>query len=497
MVSRLSPLRWLPVALALAIVPVAASAKRAPETPSPAPSAAVPVPVATAEPPDVAIPKLQAALKKDPNDRDALTKYARYMYAIRRPDQSLAAARKLEQLGVKTAEVYFYEGASLEDLGDDKDALPELQKAADLAPTNAAVLVRLADLLLKQNHGAEAERVAQRAITFNKDDPSAYDTLGMVYAAEKKYDDSRKQFEIAYKKNGKDPSSLMLEAQTYVDQQAPQYAIDIYDRILATDKNDKDAIYGKAHAYAAAGQVANAVKQYDQLLALDPKNVQVELEIAGLYVSHQQDADAQKAFQRAVDDHPGMSLPLITYGQYWYSKKDANRAVALWKQALGAKGDDSDALNVLAQYSMSAGKFADAAGYFTKLISVVGPQGASAELYLGLGQAYVGQQRFQQARDAFHKAFDLHADPITAMSLAQSDLKLKDYKEAADLAETVKKKAPDFAKAQPIVYLVAAQAYEGLHQTAAAKENYKQLLSYAPKNSDLAKQAADGIKRLR
>ncbi|MDE2573324.1 MAG: tetratricopeptide repeat protein, partial [bacterium] len=328
-------------------------------------------------------------------------------------------------------------------------------------------------------------------------DASAYDTLGMVYAAEKKYDEARKQFDVAAKMAPKDPSAMMLEAQTYIDQKMTRSAIDVYDRILAGDKNNKDAVYGKAHAYASAGQIAQAVEQYNLLLAQDPKNLQIELEVAELYAAHNQDADAQKSFQKAVDDHPGASAPLITYGQYWYGKKQPDKAVAAWKQALGSKGDDPDALNVLAQYSMSAGKFSDAAGYLNKLIGAVGPQGATPDLYLGLGQAYMGENQPQQAHDAFRKAYDMHQDPVTAMSLAQADLKLKNYKEAADLAETVKKKAPAFVKQQPVVYLVAAQAYEGLHQTAAAKENYKQLLSYAPKNSDLAKQASDAIKRLR
>ncbi|TAM72686.1 tetratricopeptide repeat protein [bacterium] len=495
--SRVSALRWPLIALALALVPLSASAKGPAPTPTASASAsAAPVPVATPEPPDVAIPKLQAALKKDPNDRDALLKWAQYMYIVKRPDQTVAATQKLEQLGVKTAEVYYYEGVAYSDLGNEKDATASLQRAADLAPTNASVLVRLADLLLKEKRGADAERVAQRAITFNKNDASAYDTLGMVYAAEKKYDDARKQFEIAGKMEPKDTSALMLEAQTYLDQKTPQYAIDIYNRVLATNKDSRDAIYGKAHAYAQAGQISDAVKQYDALLQLDPKNVQIELEVAGLYAAHQQDADAQKAFQKAVDDHQGLSLPLITYGQYWYTKKEPDKAVTLWKQALGPKGDDPDALNVLAQYAMSAGKFADASNYLSKLISVLGPSGATPDLYLGLGQAYMAQNQAQKAHDAFRKAYDMHADPVTAMSLAQADLRVKNYKEAADLAETVKKKASDFAKQQPVVYLVAAQAYEGLHQTAAAKENYQKLLSYAPKNSDLAKQATDAIKRL-
>ncbi|MDE2572002.1 MAG: tetratricopeptide repeat protein, partial [bacterium] len=165
--SRVSDLRWPLIAAVIAITPVAASARGSAPTPSPSPSAALAVPVATPEPPDIAIPKLQAALKKDPNDRDALLKYAQYMSVVKRPDQALIAAQKLEQLGVKTAEVYYYEGVSYEDMGDAKDALAALQKASDLAPTNAGVLVRLADLLLKENRGADAERVAQRAITFN------------------------------------------------------------------------------------------------------------------------------------------------------------------------------------------------------------------------------------------------------------------------------------------------------------------------------------------
>ena len=60
------------------------------------------------------------------------------------------------------------------------------------------ILAQLAEVYLKENRAADAERVAKRAVTFNKDQPVALMTLGSIYAAEQKYDDARAQFEAAF-----------------------------------------------------------------------------------------------------------------------------------------------------------------------------------------------------------------------------------------------------------------------------------------------------------
>jgi cytochrome c-type biogenesis protein CcmH/NrfG len=150
-------------------------------TPSPVPSA---LPTASPEPPNVAIPRLEAKLKENPNDQQTMAQLAAEFLQINRPDLAAQLSHHLIQIGDKTAQVYYFDGVAMEQLGNDQVGTYDLEQASNLDPTNLGVLAQLAEVYLKQNRPADAERVAKRGATFNKTEPEALMTLGSVYAAD-------------------------------------------------------------------------------------------------------------------------------------------------------------------------------------------------------------------------------------------------------------------------------------------------------------------------
>src|SRR5581483_5141632 len=168
-----------------------------------------------------AIPRLESALKANPGDKTSMSELAADYVQINRPDLAIQLTQKLLAGGEKNAQVYFYDGVSQAALGHQKEALSDLENASNLEPTNAAVLGALTNMYLQLKRPQDAERVAKRAVTFNPND-----------------------------ENAQDPHPLVLEAQTYVAQNAIARAEQLYGRATQVDPNSMDALVGKGQLEA-------------------------------------------------------------------------------------------------------------------------------------------------------------------------------------------------------------------------------------------------------
>ncbi len=241
--------------------------KKATPSPSPSPSA---LPTASPEPPSVAIPRLVAKLKANPNDQIALAQLAAEYLQVSRPDIALQYTQHLLQMGDKTAQVYYYDGFAYEQLGQLPSATYDLEQASNLDPTNLGILAELSGIYLRENRFNDAERIAKRAVTFNKNDPGALETLGSVYASEQHFDDARAQFEAAFAINPKDTGALFQIVTTYAQQDNIPMALASIGRILAIDPRNIQALVFKADLYARQHDDAHATAAYDDAIVAAP-----------------------------------------------------------------------------------------------------------------------------------------------------------------------------------------------------------------------------------
>ena len=304
-------------------------------TGSPSPAAS---PTATPEPLDVQVPRLEAKLKTDPNDKPTMTQLAQDYYSINRPDLALGLSQKLLAAGDKTAQTYYIDGVANAALGHEKEAIGDLESASNLEPTNAAVLGTLTTLYLRANRPADAERIAKRAITFNKTDENSIVTYGQVLAAEQKYDDARTQFEAAAKLAPTDPHPVVLEAQTYASQNAIALAAQEFDRAVAIDPKSAEALSGKAKSRGVQHDVPVAIDTYNKLLALattDEEKAAVSDQMARLYAVEKMNSQADAAYRNAIATYPKVPAAHLQYGDYLAFTKDNAGAVREWTAAAG------------------------------------------------------------------------------------------------------------------------------------------------------------------
>ena len=448
-------------------------------SPSPSPSA---LPTATPEPPQVAIPKLQAKLKANPNDQEAMTQLAGQFLSINRPDFAAQLTQHLLQMGDKTAQVYYLDGFAMDQLGKEDVAISDLEQAENLDPSNLGVLEQLTELYLKANRFTDAERIANRSLVLNKGDAASYSMLGSVYAAEQKYDDARAQFQIAANKDPKNADPLFQIAQTYASQDNIPLALQEVAKVLALDPKNLQALVFKADLYARQHDDEKASSAYDDAIVAAPDDaakVQIVVRKAAYFAGEKKDSQAESIFLQGIAQYPKVPQIYVAYGDYLAGQKQYDKAKTQWLAALAIDNNDANALSRLAQLAMAQQKFADAIGYLKRLTSIQ-PDPAAFQT---LGQAYSYLHDYANSKDACSKAFQLQRTPQLLGCIAGADFELKNYKEAAQIFDVLDNNAKGFLDENPQLLFVAGKCYQQTNQREKAVGAYKRLLPMIKKSS--------------
>lgn len=489
--------RLVPAILGLAAAAFVAAAGVHPVTAAPKPAATAtptpaPSPSATPEPLDRAIPRLEAKLKTDPNDKQSMTELAADYLQINRPDLAEKLTQRLLQAGTKTAQVYYFDGLAQAALNHPKEALASLEQAANLEPTNPGVLGTLTSSYLQANRPQDAERVAKRAVTFNKDDKNAYLAYGSVLAAEGKFDEARQQLELAAKIDPKDVRPILLEAQTYTSQNAIALAAQLYDRAVAVDPTSVEALVGKARIAATQHNVKDAIASYEAILKLqtDPTDkASVIDQEAIVYANEKMSGEAEAAYKRAIAEYPNVLSAHTAYGEYLLNAKDNAGAEREFIAGAGPNRDQADALARLGQLYASQAQYQKAVDQF-KRVSEIAPNDPRSHLLLGA--TYSANKQFDKAATEFKASYQLQHTPDALLGLGQADLQTRNYNECAQVYDAIDKGAPDISRQNPQVLFGLGQCYQGAKQPDKAKAAYQKLLAMVKPGS----QAANEVKAL-
>lgn len=449
--------------------------------PSPSPSAAAaPSPTAAPETLDHAIPRLEAVVKADPNNKDAMVELATYYMQANRADLASQLTQKLLQGGTKNAQVYFLDGISQSAMGNADAGITSMEQAANLEPTNIDVLKALTEMYMRANRSSDAERVAKRAITFNPNSKDAAENYGFVLAVEKKYDEARAQFQAAAKLDPKDPHPIVLEAQTYEDGNSLALAMPLLDRALAIDPKNIEALQSKAELASALHDVKTAIATYELIfvqLVNDGQKASLVDQEALVYAREKQDSDADALFRKAIDSYGSLAGAHMAYGDYLAAKATPDKAGAVreWTAALGPNRDNPEALARLGQAAAESNDINKAIENYKRLTEVAPNDPRS---YLLLGQAYMVNKNWEPARDAFKASFNISHSADSLVGLAAADQQSRNYTEAIQIYESLDKNAAPLIKANPSILYAMGNAYKSANQMQKAKATYVRFLAF-------------------
>ncbi|MHB8197401.1 MAG: tetratricopeptide repeat protein [Vulcanimicrobiaceae bacterium] len=462
-------------------------------TPSPSPSAE---PTATPEPPQIAIPRLQAKLKKNPDDQAAMASLAAEFLQINRPDYALPITQRLLKLGDKTAQVYYFDGIGQAAIGNFPAAAEDLQNASDLDPTNVGILGQLAEMYMRLNRPADAVRVAKRAVVFHKKDPRAYLGLGSVYAAEHQYTKARAQYRLAAKVDPKGTQSYLQIADTYAAQNNIDKALASVDQVLQIAPTDIQALVFRADLYAKEHDDAKVSIAYDDAVAAatsDGQRVAILVRKARYFAAEKKTQTARGIFSQIVSQYPKVATGFVAFGDYYASQNNLMKAQQEWRAALNVNKNSAPALLRLGQYELQSGHVPQAVGYLNRYVAVSpDPQG-----YALLGQAYTQAHNYKSARTACGKSFSLQESPDTLGCIGGADFELRKYSEAAKVFDALDRGARRFLESNPQLLFIAAKSYAKTNQPAKALGTYQRVLRRMRKGTPAYKEVENYIVNLR
>ena len=206
-----------------------------------------------------------AKLKANPTDQLAMAQLAAEYLQVSRPDVALQYTQHLLQMGDKTAQVYLLRRLLVASSSDNACRRPTTWSKPRISTRRTSACSRSSPTSTFAKTGSPTPSASpKRAVTFNKTEPAAIETLGSVYAAEQHFDDARAQFEAAYALNPKDTGPLFQIATTYAQQDNIPMALQtVAARVLAVDPRNVQALVFKADLYARQHDDARTSEAYD------------------------------------------------------------------------------------------------------------------------------------------------------------------------------------------------------------------------------------------
>lgn len=331
-----------------------------------------------------------------PNDRTAPQAVRHYMLGLAEfadpasaGEKAIADFRQAVALSPEQAELHYRLGLALLESEQYEKALPELTRAAELAPKSVGYQLPLAKAQARTGHRDQAVRSLRKVV---QGEPSPGD-VKLARSLMEGIADPFAGFPDAARARLERGMAWLRNADV------PQEAIIQFEDILR-DYPDLGVVHALLGlSYERLEDAGRAVDELKRAIELSPKIGKNWLYLGELYLSHQRSGQAQEAFEKALALDPLLDAAYLHLGDLAIERRDLPTAQAMF-QALSAL--QPDALPPKGKLALALELGGDYAGASRVLHQVVKQDPDNLEFLLRLG--LVEAQRVQHAASATEKA---------------------------------------------------------------------------------------------
>jgi tetratricopeptide (TPR) repeat protein len=269
-----------------------------------------------------------------------------------------------------------------------KDALPALQRTAQLLPQDAEACGNLGEALADQRRWAEALESWRRALALEPRDFGA--CLG---AAD------------ALRTLGRATES-----------------IDFYQRALTVDPVSLAAHNNLGNAFLALRRHDEAVACYRRAAAIKPDDAQVHCNLSNAFRQQGALAEALACCRRALELDGSLGAAHSSLGLILAAQGRREEAAACYRQALILDPHDAEALNNLGHVLRDLGQRREAASLYGRAVALAPER---AENHCNLGNALYDLMQTEAAVDCYRRALELAPNHVPAHLSLAAALRLK------------------------------------------------------------------------
>ena len=278
--------------------------------------------------------EFRRALNLDPHppNADALRyNLSLALYHIGEYEQSLQVLKEIGE-PARDAGYFALAGSNDRELGNNSEAVRNLEKALAIDPGNTAFLYDLSITLIQEGSAPEAIRRLNSGIQGNPNCAELYAALGVAYYATGKdeeagdnyrtavrlepdaadlrsalgdlyfaaasYDKSTAEYEAASKLDPRNVSYLLKQGRNWLKLQQSPTAEAVFQRTLAIDRNNAEAQLNLGRIASQHGDVNAALGHLERAVTLRPDNSAALYQLGLLYKKTGQPEKAASAMKR-------------------------------------------------------------------------------------------------------------------------------------------------------------------------------------------------------
>lgn len=297
-------------------------------------------------------------------------------------------------------------GTVLTRSGQIDQAITHLAKAAELDPTSATNHYKLALAWQKKGNLDEALREIQTAITLGKP-PLAehYLALGMIYRARSETAKAKQAIEQAFEIAPDAASTRFALAVLLRDAGYYKEAVQQFERAKAV-RHSQDLDFELASTYYLLGDFTKALQLLKQIVAegQPSKSVGVYKLLAETYAKLERWPQALEILEKAVELDPRNPTLYLDLGLILVNVNAPSRGEQLFLGALQHLPDAAELYVGLAQARISQDHYQDALEALRQAIAL---SPGYAEAHYLMGNCFNRSEQFADARRAYQKAIEL------------------------------------------------------------------------------------------
>jgi len=246
-------------------------------------------------------------------------------------------------------------------LGNPADAQTYASDLVQESPADPASRQILAEALAQERHLSEAEAQVLMAKHLAPNDPIVDLSLAQIYAAEKKWSEARKEFEVSLQRDPRNTRALGLFTDFLVARSQPAQAIALVQRYVSTNPNDASGHQILGVHYFSAKNYSAARTEFERAIQLDPNDMEVYVRLGKVFEVTGQSHSAIAQFQNALDLQPKQAPLATMVGNLYLKEGDLETARKYYEQALSADPNFPIAIANIAWVDAQEGKNLDIA----------------------------------------------------------------------------------------------------------------------------------------
>jgi tetratricopeptide (TPR) repeat protein len=287
-----------------------------------------------------------------------------------------------------------------------------------------------AEQLIQAGDAAGAERAIQPLLEQRPDLPAALRVLGLIRAAQGRYDEAEALLRRAIERDPTEHAALLTLAEAYVARGEYQRATATLDRMPAALQTSASSV--RLRAYLGAGRSAEARRLVSDVAALATADEAAD--VVEALLARDMVADAERLLDEVGNRRLSSARLLVASARLRVRAGDARGAESLLQRGLTLQPDSVEALRLLAQVASDRGDDARAADL---LVTANEHAPDSPELLRQLAEASARAARLEEALAAARRLATLRPDDIDAKRLlAVTLLQNQNWREAIAILES-------------------------------------------------------------